>query len=145
MGKLGCPPLYIARGPPPWINRHITLCVGRLSHSDLLAQFSCKAYGGSGVSPLCLEKGKQPVRGRYTPRSAHVCSNGSVPLGPTDTSSFAWAGSRIATYWPNSHARPMGEVGFLPLYIVRGRSPCPNRHVILCVCRPLHRHLQAQF
>ena len=129
-GGSGVSPLiYRQRSPPPLAQQTHHPVSGQASHCELQAHFSCMAYGVSRISPL-------------------IYSERSLPLGPTDTSSSAWTGTRTAIYNPYSHAWLMGEVGSHPLYMVRGSPPPPtrpNRHVILCLGRPSHSNLHAHF
>ena len=58
MGAMRSPPnIYSERSPTPWPNKHVILCVGRPSHSNLQVHFSCMAYGVSGVSPFIYIEG----------------------------------------------------------------------------------------
>ena len=78
---------------------------------------------------LMGEVGSLPL---YTGRSLPT-------LGPTDTSSSAWAIPHTVTYKPIFHAWFMGEVGSLPLYILRGGSPFTQH-----THHPLHGQALAQ-
>ena len=113
MGEVGSLPLYIVRGRSPLAQQtHHRLCGQALKERPKFP-FLYVAYGGRGIYPL-------------------IYSDRSPTLRPTDMSSPAWEGPRKATSRPISYAWLLGEVGSLPLYIVRSRPTLAQqtRHLL---------------